>query len=271
MSKEPQVQIDEFPFPGETPTASLVNAPQEHSITAPERPSGAMSLMQMAIENGAGIDVIERLKALYDQERNRFAENEFNAAMSRVQASLTAIAPNLNNPQTSSKYAGYAAIDKVLRPVYSREGFSLSFNTEEATVPEYIRITCDVSHKAGFTKHYKVLMPIVTTGIKGNAMMTPTHATASAMSYGKRYLVNFAFNLAIGESGDDTDGNGTTHSMMGLPVALDAIKNAPDNSALQKIFGEAANMALKAKDNTALDALKAARDAKIAEWRKGSK
>lgn len=197
--------------------------------------SSPMDLIRMAVDRNAGIEVIERLKAIYDAERRKVEEGEFNAAMSRAQAKLTAIAPKLENDQTHSKYASYAAIDKVLRPIYSAEGFSLSFNTEESNIPDHIRITCDVCHEGGFTKHYSVLMPIVTTGPQGKAVMTKTHATGSAMTYGKRYLVGFAFNLAIGET--DDDGNGGQWSK--LESTLAAITNAPDLSALDMIFRKA--------------------------------
>jgi hypothetical protein len=46
---------------------------------------------------------------------------------------------------------------------------------------------------------------VVTKGIKGNEMMTLTHATASSDSYARRYLLKDIFNVAIGEG--DTDGN----------------------------------------------------------------
>ena len=53
-------------------------------------------------------------------------------------------------------------------------------------------------------RRFQVDMPIVTQGIRGQDMMTRTHATMSAISYGKRGLLVMMFNLAIG---DDDDGN----------------------------------------------------------------
>jgi hypothetical protein len=47
-------------------------------------------------------------------------------------------------------------------------------------------------------------MPIDTKGARGGDVMTRTHATGSAYTYGKRYLLIGMFNLAIG---DDDDGN----------------------------------------------------------------
>ena len=57
-------------------------------------------------------------------------------------------------------------------------------------------------------RRFQVDMPIVTQGIRGQDMMTRTHATISAISYGKRALEVLMFNLAIG---DDDDGNAASH------------------------------------------------------------
>ena len=49
-------------------------------------------------------------------------------------------------------------------------------------------------------------MPADGKGAKGGDVMTKTHATGAAVSYGMRYLLKMIFNVAVGE--DDTDGNG---------------------------------------------------------------
>jgi hypothetical protein len=61
-----------------------------------------------------------------------------------------------------------------------------------------------LGHVSGATRRYQIDMPIDTKGARGGDVMTRTHATGSAFSYGKRYLLIGMFNLAIG---DDDDGN----------------------------------------------------------------
>jgi hypothetical protein len=53
-------------------------------------------------------------------------------------------------------------------------------------------------------RRFQIDVPIDTKGMRGQDMMTRTHATLSANSYGKRGLLIGMFNLAIG---DDDDGN----------------------------------------------------------------
>ena len=220
-----------------------------------------MEMLQVAVSNGASIEVIERLKALYDQERARHEESEFNVAMNRAQAGLERIAPDLNNAQTSSKYASYAAIDKVLRPVYSKEGFSLSFNTAKSDIEQHVKIICLVSHTGGHTRRYEVDMPADGKGAKGGDVMTKTHAAGSAMSYGQRYLAKLVFNIAVGP---DDDGNAAEcPKLETLSMHLDRIKEATDRSTLTKAFQDAYREGSKAG---ALDDMKKLVAAKDKRW-----
>ena len=116
------------------------------------------------------------------------------------------IASDANNPQTRSRYASYFALDKSIRPIYSAEGFGLSFNTEDGAPADHIRVVCYVT-RGKFTRKYHVDMPADGKGAKGGDVMTKTHAAGAAMTYGQRYLLKMIFNIAIG---DDNDGNAPT-------------------------------------------------------------
>jgi hypothetical protein len=109
-----------------------------------------------------------------------------------------------DNPQTRSRFASYAALDRAVRPIYTKYGFGLSFNTaDEAPGPEQVRIICAVSH-GGYTRRYHIDMPVDGKGARGGDVMTKTHAMGSGISYGMRYLLRMIFNLAIDQ---DDDGN----------------------------------------------------------------
>lgn len=148
---------------------------------------------------------LERLMALQERALARNAEAEYNAAMARVQAEIRPIAADAENPQTRSRYASYAALDRALRPIYTKEGFALSFGTGEGAAELHVRVTCHVSHRDGHSRDYHFDMPADGKGAKGGDVMTKTHAAGSAASYGMRYLLKMIFNVAVGE--DDDDGN----------------------------------------------------------------
>jgi putative sterol carrier protein len=180
--------------------------------TQPVSTKGTDEYLQLIIDAARDPSVdVEKLKTLLEMKERmlmKVAEGEYNQAMSIAQGEMTRVGRDAKNPQTQSRYASYAALDKVLRPIYTKHGFSLSFDTAESPLPEHVRILCDVAHKAGFKSTKHIDMPNDGKGAKGGDVMTKTHATGAGVTYGMRYLLKMIFNVAIGE--DDTDGNRPT-------------------------------------------------------------
>lgn len=172
----------------------------------PDAPNGMVAMMErLALNPDLPVEKLEKLLDMQLRIRAMEAETAFNASMTAAQSEMRRVSADANNPQTNSKYASYGQLDRALRPIYTKHGFSVSFDEGPAPTPDVVLALAYVSHAGGHTRTYRKTMPIVTTGIKGNAMMTATHGAASAGSYAKRYLLKDIFNVAIGE--DDTDGN----------------------------------------------------------------
>jgi hypothetical protein len=114
------------------------------------------------------------------------------------------ISADATNPQTRSKYATYAALDRAAKPIYTAHGLAPTFTTEPMSEPDMLLIVGFLGHRDGHQRRYQIPMPRDTKGAKGGDVMTKTHATGSAFTYGKRYLLSAMFNLAVD---DDTDGN----------------------------------------------------------------
>mgnify|MGYP000558860601 CR=1 FL=1 len=161
-------------------------------------------ISRAATDPAVDMDKMERLFKMHESIVARNAEQSFNSSMSDAQSKMGRISADAENPQTHSRYASYAALDKALRPIYTDAGFALSFGTEEGAPADWARVVCYVSHKDGHSRKYQIDMPADGKGAKGGDVMTKTHATGSAVSYGQRYLLKMIFNLAIG---DDDDGN----------------------------------------------------------------
>ena len=168
-------------------------------------PSTLLTIIERAAKDPAvDVDKMERLMAMYERVQASNAEADFTASLTKVQGQITRIMPNKTNSQTKSQYATYTALDKIIRPLYIAEGFSLSFDTGDSPI-DMLNVLCHVSHKSGHTRTYHAPIPADGKGAKGGEVMTRTHATGSAMTYGMRYLLKLIFNLPIGE---DDDGNG---------------------------------------------------------------
>lgn len=172
-------------------------------VGAPDA-AALISVIERAATNpDVDIDKMERLMQMHERIMGRQAEQAFNEALVEAQSETGRIATDAENPQTRSRYASYAALDKVLRPIYTSHGFSISFDTGDTDSADMVRVVAYVSHKAGHTRTYKALLPADGKGAKGGDVMTKTHATGSAMSYGMRYLLKMIFNVAVGEADDD--------------------------------------------------------------------
>lgn len=157
-----------------------------------------------AIDPNVDIEKMERLLQMQERIMDKQSEIEFNSAMVTCQAEMPVIIKDKKNNQTNSTYAQLESIIEAIAPVYTKNGFSLSFDTREDE-PDKMTILCNVSHKAGHSKQYQYKLPIDDVGIQGKVNKTGVHGRGSTASYGRRYLTLMIFNLAV--AGEDIDGN----------------------------------------------------------------
>lgn len=203
----------------------------------PAETTQVLSMIErVACDPSVDVSKLEKMLDLQERVLNRQAEQEFYAALNACQRGMSRIAADAENNQTRSKYATYAALDRALRPIYTAQGLSISYDTEPSKRDDHITVLAHVSHPSGYTRRYSVDMPTDGKGAKGNAVMTTTHATGAAMSYGMRYLLKMIFNVAVGE--DDNDGNLHQEDVTDWISAFDACANLDD---LKKVFTEAWN------------------------------
>jgi len=191
----------------EGPTSPV---PQQPQVSGSSETTLAALIIRTLRDPSFPIERVDRLHELLLTERDDMRKLAFRQAMANAQMEMEPVRRNAANDQTKSKYATHEAIDRDIRGIYTKNGFSISFDTDvspKATaIQDYLRVLAYVAHDEGFERTYKIDMPIVTKGPKGNDVMTAIHATGSANSYGKRYLLCDIFNIAL--AGDDDDGNG---------------------------------------------------------------
>jgi hypothetical protein len=160
-------------------------------------------IAKVAAVKDLDVDKLAKLLALQEGWEQRAAATHYNEMMSQAQAAMGTISTDSVNPMTRSKYASLAALDNAIRPFYTKFGFSIEFDDETpAERPDWLRLVAYVNCGAETRKRYKWI-PVGNTGIGGRQMMTPTHASVAAVTYGRRTLLKMIFNLAE----EDTDGN----------------------------------------------------------------
>lgn len=210
QTKTEAVPEIEFAPPPVGAEVTVAAAPQLPANLAPEAATIFQIIERAARDPGVDIDKMERLISMQERVQDRQARIEYDNAMRAAQAGMQRIRADANNPQTKSKYASYGALDRAVRPIYSNNGFSLSFDTGEGAPADHVRVVCCVAHVGGHRESHHIDMPADGKGAKGGDVMTKTHATGAATTYGKRYLLNMIFNIAVGE--DDDDGNSASTS-----------------------------------------------------------
>src|SRR5690606_40950072 len=152
------------------------------------------------------IERVEQAFAFYQKVQAEPARKAFALALVEAKREMEPIAKDAYNPQTKSRYASLTALDKALRPIYTKHGFAVSYNTEQSAFENHVKIICTVAHSLGHERTYSVDMPCDGKGAKGGDVMTKTHAMGSAISYGRRYLLASVFNVTTADLPDD-DGN----------------------------------------------------------------
>lgn len=190
-------------------------AERQNETQRPDAPAGAVqatesSMMIQMIQRAAAdpavdVDKMERLMQMHERFVDRQASAAFNAAMVRAQRRIKPVARRALNVQTNSTYARLEDIDREISPIFTEEGFSLSFGTGDSHLAGYIRVICDVMHDQGHTRQYKMDLPLDATGIGGKTNKTGVHAHGSTNSYARRYLTMNIFNVVM--ANEDNDGN----------------------------------------------------------------
>lgn len=214
-----------------------------------QREPSVMDILSSAVLNGnVSVDVIERLTKLQREQVEYQAMVEFNEAMHRCQLKMQPIRAEADSDK--GKYANYAQIDRVMRPIYTGEGISLSFSDAEPIGEGWLRLICYVS-RGGYTREYRKDMPLVTTGAKGNAVMTPIHAQGSADQYARRCLISDIFNIAIDKSKDD-DGNGGMKVSEAIAKTVSELLHCSDMATLKEQYRMEYKAAVEANDSTAV-------------------
>ncbi len=178
-------------------------------IAAVDQSTAMMQVIaKVASDPNSDVDKLEKMLNMQERIFDKNAAIEFNKSLTKCQQEMPAVTANAQNNQTNSKYAKIEAINKVITPVYTDNGFSLSFGEGKPDKEGFMRIECTVAHSGGHSKEYHYDLPLDDSGMAGKTNKTKVHAHGSTTSYGRRYLTLLIFNIIIvGEDDDGTAGN----------------------------------------------------------------
>lgn len=226
------------------------------------------AMIQQAIQQGSGVEVMERLLALQERHDAFQARKAFDDAMADLRKTLPKIVKSrtvdftTQKGRTNYKFEDLAEITEALSEPMSDVGLSFRWYTEN--VQGGVKVTCRITHRDGHFEETSLVGPLDATGNKN-----PIQAIGSAVSYLQRYTIKAAVGIAASHDDDaqevsrradppqrqqqapqsddfpgfDQKPAGRTYNEL-----LSAITNAPDMNALKPIFAEAWRSALPDAD-----------------------
>jgi len=181
---------------------------------------GPSQLMSLALEQGASIEVIERLAMLYQSFEDRSARKAFFEAMAKFQAMVPPLSKDSSvdfgegSRRVQYQHASLGAIAQAIRG--SMQECGLSYRWEYEPGQGAITVSCIVTHIGGHSERTSMSAPADTSGSK-NALQ----ALGSATTYLERYTLIPALGLTTAV--EDTDGRedrgGAPHQSNGAGAA----------------------------------------------------
>jgi len=207
--------------------------PEKKAAAAPKTLTAAefrSAIATIAADPSTSDERLALLIALRTEMEKEHSDLSWATALNACQKQMTTISKDSDNPQTRSKYASYEQLDKALRPIYTEAGFSVTFTTcPDECLAEMVRVKMSLMHIAGGQVEYLVEMPCDGKGAKGNQVMTRTHATGSALTYARRYLLCLAFNISTGDDDGNSAGGKVVNGKPREQSLSDKVKNSYDD------------------------------------------
>ena len=161
-----------------------------------------MAMIDRALANGAGIEVLERLMALQERYEANQAKKAYSAAMADAKAEIKPIVKNRKVDFTSQKgrtnydYEDLAGIADVIDPILSK--FGLSYRWRSKQDGSKLTIICVMSHRDGYSEDAAELSAENDNSGNKNSIQ----AVGSTATFLQRYTLKLAVGLAATKDDD---------------------------------------------------------------------
>jgi len=203
-------------------------------------PPTPLVLIQAAIDKGLTPEQLGKLFDLQERFERARAVAAFNRSFAAAQAKMPRVVKDKVNKFLGANYVSLEELLEKITPIYTAEGFGMSFTEEECKTPHLLRYRCKLSHAEGHSEHYVGEFPFDGAGAQGGRSgMNPLQARGSTRTYGRRYLACDVWNLAIAEQdtdGQTGDGPATTAQIQEVLSAIAGCKAAGGKFDLPKFL-----------------------------------
>lgn len=167
-------------------------------VQVQEQTSALSVIQQMVTSGNFDVSVARELLEMQKDFMRHQAVINYNNDFALMSKEIPVIAKSKKAHTTS--YAPLEDIVKVVQPILSKYGFSVSFTTSQDGL-DAVTVNCSLQHKDGHSTSTSLMLPTKAVNNSMNAMQ----AIGAAISYGKRYTICGILNIATAQ---DDDNNG---------------------------------------------------------------
>lgn len=181
-----------------------MNAVVQHETAGlPQQQITPMHMLQLAVQQGADLQKLEKLMELQERWEANQARKAFDAAISAAKAEIKPIVkkrevdfPAKNGgTRTNYKYEDLAAIADAIDPILAKHG--LSYRHRSKQDGKVLTVTCVLSHRDG---HFEETSLFAGNDESGNK--NAIQSIGSAATYLQRYTLKLALGLAATKDDD---------------------------------------------------------------------
>lgn len=158
------------------------------------------SMIQIALEKGASIEIMERLMALQERYEASEAQKAYVAAKTAFYAEAPAITRNKHVEHNDFWHATLDHIVEQASPILAKHGLTHSWSTMQDD--KGIEVSCILQHVLGHSERVSLRAAADMSGSK-NAVQ----GIGSTVTYLERYTFMAVTGLAAGGQDDDARGN----------------------------------------------------------------
>lgn len=165
-------------------------------------PSPHAALLQLAIQQGADIEKLDKLMVMQERWEAKEAQKAYNLAFAAFKAEAVTIIKNRKvnaGPLSGKSYAELFAVVNAVTPALSRNNLSAAWRLTKDD-RDWIEVTCTIKHSAGHVESVSMGGPPDVGGAK-NAIQ----ARASTVSYLERYTLKAILGLAEQDDDDNAE------------------------------------------------------------------
>lgn len=185
--------------------------------------NSALTVIENMVSSGNfDVNVARELIEMQKDIMKQQAIINFNHDFSLMSKKIPVIAHTKKSYSTT--YAPLEDIVKIVQPILSEHGFSVSFSTQQNGI-ESVKIVCTLMHKDGHTATTELELP-TEAATKG---MNKMQAIGAAITYGKRYTLCSILNITT--TGDDCNNGFAVNAKASKP----RLNNEQFKKALAKI------------------------------------